>query len=104
MRRRTMIVSLTTAAAGALAGCTAQPTAEPPLPDGMPQPSASPSPTPSAALTPNAPSGTSPFASTRRSTLAPRTPVPVSVPPSTDFEVGVRTLDYARGADRPLPV
>jgi dienelactone hydrolase len=103
-----MIVSLTTAAAGALAGCTAQPTAEPPLPDGMPQPSASPSPTPSAALTPNAPSGTSPFASTRRSTLAPRTPVPVSVPPgaapSTDFEVGVRTLDYARGADRPLPV
>ncbi|GAA0802556.1 alpha/beta hydrolase family protein [Spirilliplanes yamanashiensis] len=110
MRRRTVIASLTTAVAGALAGCATQPTAEPPLPGEMPPPSAaaSPSPSPSAAPTPTATNGASPYSSTKRSTLAPQTPVPVAVPPgtapATAFAVGTRTIEHWRTPDRRLPL
>jgi dienelactone hydrolase len=106
MRRRTLIVSLTTAAAGALAGCTTQPSAKAPVPGPMPTPSSVPS--PSVAPSPSGSAVTSPFSSTKRSTLAPQTPLPVTPAPGTapagDFAVGTRSLHFSHGAARPLPV
>lgn len=109
MRRRALIVSLTTAVAGVLAACSAQPTREAPVPGEMPVPSTAPSlPSPSAAAPPRSTTGTSPYGSTMRSTLAEQTPVPVSVTPGTApaarFSVGTRKIQYWRAPDRPLPV
>ncbi|GAA3337313.1 hypothetical protein GCM10020358_13110 [Amorphoplanes nipponensis] len=91
MRRRTLLAGLAaTAGAGALTACAAQP--------GAARPGAT---TASASAAPI-------LASTTASSLAPRdvtapyTPPP-GIAPAGAFAVGRRVLEFARGADRPLP-
>jgi hypothetical protein len=103
MRRRTVIFSLTAAAAGALAGCA---TGKPHAVVGT---VAATTPSPTATATPSATTSAAPiFASTTASSLKPQ-PVTAYVPqvgtaPLTAYAVGRREVAYARGAQRPLRV
>ena len=95
MRRRTALVTLTAAVAGALTGCAGQ----------RPGPTA---PAPSSNATPTAPPSDNPlFASTTTSSLKPRRVVPyvpqAGTAPAQSFAVGRRDFSFAR-TDRQLPV
>jgi dienelactone hydrolase len=92
MRRRSVIVSLSVAVAGALTGCTSQERSPSPASNAVPAPT---------------PSATPLFASTTSSSLKPQ-PVTPYVPkpgtaPAQSFAVGRRDFSFPRG-DRPLPV
>jgi hypothetical protein len=98
MRRRTVIASLTAAAAGGVVGCSVRQQAATPPAAGDPG-TAVPTTTP----TTHAPV----LSATAGSSLAPRTPEPYAPPPGTapahTVAVGVHDLDLNR-AGRPLPV